>query len=82
MKKASPKTYLISQAAILIGCNPQTLYRQCRAGKLGRKVLIPATGTHIFQISEKEMQTIKARKNQGLRRFCETPVKKIAESCR
>jgi predicted site-specific integrase-resolvase len=78
----SQKTYSISEAAELIGCNAQTLYRQCRAGKLGRKIPISVLGTHVFRISEKEIQTIKARKNQGIRRFVENPVKKSGKSSR
>jgi len=82
MKKSNHKTYSISVAAELIGCNEQTLYRQCRAGKIGRKIQIPVIGSHVFRISEKEISAIKARKNQGLRYFCEKPVKKIAKSSR
>jgi len=66
------KAYSITQAAKLIGCNPQTLYRQCRAGNVGKCVAIQETGTHVWKISAKEIRAIKARKTLGVRRFCES----------
>jgi len=69
MKKATHKTYLVTEAAEMIGCNPITLYRQCRAGKLGERIAIPGTSKHFFRISGKEIAAIKGRKNQGFGRM-------------
>lgn len=66
----SMKTYSITQAATMIGCNPQTLYRQCRDGNIGQRVEIAETKTHVWKISAKEISAIKARKKQGIRFFC------------
>ena len=72
MKKSQkqPVTYSVSDAAALTGYHPQWIYRLCRAGKIGHRVLIPETGEHRFRISKKEISRIKRDKTQGKRQSC------------
>ena len=60
------KTYQPSEAAAKTGYHVQWIYRLCQQGKIGVRVEIPGTSEHRYQISEKEIRTLKANKKTGM----------------
>jgi hypothetical protein len=60
-------TYSVLQVSQITGFSRAWVSRLCQHGVIGRKIAIPETDQHIFRLSAKDISTLKARKNQGIR---------------